>query len=57
MRQIHTPCVSKCALDATKTYCIGCKRTKEELFNWASYSEAEQLAKIEELKTRVPVRS
>jgi hypothetical protein len=53
MRQIHTPCINVCELDKSKTYCIGCKRTKEELFNWAALSEEEQLKKIEELKYRV----
>lgn len=52
MRVIHSPCVSICAMDEYDQYCIGCMRTSEEIANWINMSEEEQLAKMEELKTR-----
>jgi predicted Fe-S protein YdhL (DUF1289 family) len=52
MRQIHTPCISICKLNESKTYCVGCKRTRNELFNWAALPEAEQLRIISELEKR-----
>ena len=52
MIQYHSPCISVCAIDESGTYCIGCKRTKQEIGGWMCYTEDERLRLTEELKTR-----
>lgn len=47
-----TPCINLCQLDATERYCIGCRRTVEELTNWQKLSEEQQQKILEELETR-----
>jgi predicted Fe-S protein YdhL (DUF1289 family) len=42
-----TPCVSLCKLEAG--ICIGCKRTKEEITRWKSYTDDERLAVMKRL--------
>jgi predicted Fe-S protein YdhL (DUF1289 family) len=39
-------------MDETETYCIGCMRTEQEIMEWMSYSEEQQLQIMEDLKTR-----
>jgi len=52
MIQYHSPCISICDLDESKEYCIGCKRTLDEIGDWMIYTEEERLQKLEELKAR-----
>ncbi len=37
-----TPCIGVCRLDP-QGYCIGCRRTIEEIGRWRGMSEAERL--------------
>ena len=46
-----SPCVSICTLDEQLT-CMGCRRTLEEIRNWAKLSGPEQWALVEELAIR-----
>jgi predicted Fe-S protein YdhL (DUF1289 family) len=46
-----TPCVKICRLQ--NGYCIGCKRSEEELSNWFWYTEEKRLQIMEELNMRV----
>jgi predicted Fe-S protein YdhL (DUF1289 family) len=39
---IETPCVKVCALDATRTYCVGCFRTRNEIARWRDASADER---------------
>lgn len=47
-----SPCIDLCRLDIDQNYCIGCKRTKEEIANWKYLSKKEKLKVMEELKQR-----
>jgi predicted Fe-S protein YdhL (DUF1289 family) len=37
-----TPCIGICRLDADG-YCVGCRRTGEEISRWRGMSDAERL--------------
>lgn len=37
-----TPCIGTCRLDA-RGYCLGCRRTGEEIGRWRVMSDAERL--------------
>ena len=39
---IESPCVKVCALDATRTYCVGCFRTRNEIARWRDASDDEK---------------
>ena len=43
-----TPCIGVCRLDS-RGYCIGCRRTIEEIGRWRSMSEAERLLVMREV--------
>ncbi|MBD8899176.1 DUF1289 domain-containing protein [Rhodanobacter sp. DHG33] len=43
-----TPCIGVCQLDA-QGYCIGCRRTIEEIGRWRSMSDAERLRVMREV--------
>lgn len=47
-----SPCKSICQLDDTESYCIGCKRTVEEVGSWLSYSEEVREQLLGELEVR-----
>jgi uncharacterized protein len=46
-----SPCVNVCVLDAGG-YCVGCRRTGEEIGRWMSMSPAEQWRLIAALAER-----
>lgn len=48
--KLITPCKRICRLQ--DGFCVGCKRTEEELSNWFWYSDEEKLIIMEALKTR-----
>ena len=52
MHNFDSPCMSLCELDETGKYCLGCKRTQEEIFSWLSYSVEERKKIMKELKER-----
>lgn len=39
---IELPCVNICALDETRTYCVGCFRTRNEIARWRDASDDEK---------------
>ena len=39
---MQTPCIKLCKLDPKQQYCIGCKRTIEEIQRWAYMTPAER---------------
>jgi len=43
-----TPCIGVCQLDS-QGYCIGCRRTIEEIGRWRGMSEAERLHVMREV--------
>jgi uncharacterized protein len=46
-----SPCINVCLLDV-HGYCVGCRRTGEEIARWMAMSPAEQWALIAELGHR-----
>lgn len=48
-----TPCIGICRLDS-RGYCIGCRRTIEEIGRWRGMSEAERLHVMRDV---LPARS
>ena len=49
--KISTPCTRKCQL-IDDSYCLGCKRTWQQIKNWCSYSESERLEIMQNLKRK-----
>jgi predicted Fe-S protein YdhL (DUF1289 family) len=52
MKQIASPCVNICTLDAAGTICLGCGRSREEIGAWMIMSEDERAAIIQRLAQR-----
>lgn len=44
-----SPCMNVCVLDATRT-CVGCRRTIDEIANWARMSADEQWRVVHRLE-------
>ena len=40
VRMIASPCVNICEIDAASGWCVGCRRTLDEIAGWTSGSEA-----------------
>jgi predicted Fe-S protein YdhL (DUF1289 family) len=47
-----SPCIKICKLDPKQQFCLGCKRTVEEIAKWSSFTEQQQIIIIEQLKGR-----
>ena len=55
MIKYYSPCISICTLEVSPDgteYCVGCKRTSDEIFSWLTYTEEERRKKAKELKDR-----
>jgi len=46
-----SPCIRKCHL--VDGICSECKRTKEEIIKWSSYSDDDRKEKMSEVKLRI----
>lgn len=44
-------------MDADNRYCLGCRRTLEEIANWGSLRDEEQAAVLAQLPARSPAAS
>jgi predicted Fe-S protein YdhL (DUF1289 family) len=49
---IVSPCTGACALDPEGARCLGCRRTLDEIVNWAAMTEAAQDAVLRRLAGR-----
>jgi len=47
-----SPCKGICMMDPRGPYCLGCKRTIDEIGRWQMMEEAERQKIVSELKTR-----
>jgi len=47
-----SPCKDICRMDVDNQYCIGCKRTRDEIKNWKFYNKEKKLQIMNGLKTR-----
>jgi predicted Fe-S protein YdhL (DUF1289 family) len=52
---VASPCIDICRLDA-RGWCIGCRRTIEEISEWPAASEARRREILRALKLRPPSR-
>lgn len=43
-REVGSPCISVCVMEAGVGYCIGCFRTLDEITDWVNLDSAERLA-------------
>ena len=51
---VKSPCVAVCKIDYESGYCIGCKRTIEEIANWSILNNQQKkkiLAKVKSKNT------
>lgn len=51
-RPIVTPCIKVCAVDGASGFCLGCRRTLQEIAGWSRYSDEERTAIMAALPLR-----
>ena len=49
---MDSPCTKVCVMDADDRYCMGCKRTLNEIARWGEMSDAEQASILAQLPAR-----
>lgn len=49
---IASPCNKVCVMDAESRYCVGCRRTLDEIARWGEMSDEERARVIQELPGR-----
>jgi predicted Fe-S protein YdhL (DUF1289 family) len=49
---VKSPCVAVCKIDYESGYCIGCKRTIEEITNWSIFNDSQKKKIQQKLKVR-----
>ena len=49
---VASPCIEVCRMDPASGYCLGCRRTIEEIASWSSYTPAEKRAVLAHLPAR-----
>ncbi len=50
--EVPSPCTNVCQIDPRSGYCLGCKRTVEEIAIWVTASAAERRAILARLPAR-----
>jgi len=50
--RVISPCIGICTIQRESPYCLGCKRTIEEIGRWVMMDEQERRRIIDELPTR-----
>ena len=52
-RRVMSPCIGICMIDPKGSgFCLGCKRTVEEIGRWMMLDDAERQRILDELPTR-----
>lgn len=49
---VPSPCISVCRLDASGTLCVGCFRTRDEIFEWSMVGRQRQLEILDRARDR-----
>jgi predicted Fe-S protein YdhL (DUF1289 family) len=49
---VPSPCNKICSMDAEDRYCIGCRRTLDEIAEWGAMTNDERRAVLAELEAR-----
>lgn len=52
MREPPSPCTKVCRIDPATGWCLGCRRTLEEIADWAMLSARGKRAILAKLETR-----
>ena len=52
LRRVMSPCIGICTLDRKSGFCLGCKRTIDEVARWPMMDDDERRKVVEALKTR-----
>ena len=48
----NSPCNNTCAVDNESGFCVGCRRTQDEITNWFHYTEKQKKKVIFDIKER-----
>lgn len=51
-RRVVSPCIGICTLDRKSGYCLGCKRTIQEIGRWASLDDEARQTILDQLPAR-----
>ncbi len=51
-RRTLSPCKGICMMDPRGTYCLGCKRTIDEIGRWTTMDESERQKIVKEIPAR-----
>lgn len=49
---VYSPCIAVCTMDMDGDFCIGCRRTLQEISTWPSLSDEQKMAIIAKLEQR-----
>lgn len=49
---MDSPCIKLCVIDPRDGLCEGCRRSRQEIAHWSSYTDAERRAIMQALKSR-----
>ena len=49
---VASPCTKVCVMDAENRYCLGCRRTLDEIARWGEMTDRER----EQVLAQLPVR-
>jgi predicted Fe-S protein YdhL (DUF1289 family) len=52
LRSVMSPCIGICTIDPKSRFCLGCKRTIEEIGRWVMLDDSQRKAIIEQLPGR-----
>ena len=50
--ELASPCVDVCRMDPATGFCLGCRRTLDEIAGWRDFSNAEKRAVLARIDTR-----
>ena len=51
---MNSPCIKICVMDTEDRYCLGCRRTLNEIARWSEMDDTEQAAILAQLPERGP---
>jgi uncharacterized protein len=55
---MESPCIAVCIISPADSLCEGCRRSRQEIARWSSYTDSERRAIMQDLKFRgAPVRT
>ena len=52
LRRVMSPCIGICTIDRKSGFCLGCKRTIDEIGRWQMMEETERQRIVSEIPSR-----